>query len=176
MSSHNLLILIINQHLIFGIFLNVEHFLLLIIHRIMPLRKRAMLLIWHLLLWLLLILHLHLGAADGFVFVDLWGGLTILLNQHRRINLTNHIIPSCHIHLLLGFFDPLRCLLPSIFREWHSHTVLTLTVLVDYALVVGGSLGLGDFLVVAGANTLSTPDMLRMHQIAKTLALAIFYL
>ena len=35
---------------------------------------------------------------------------------------------------------------------------------------------MGDFLIVAGANTLSTPDMLRMHQITKPLTLAIFYL
>lgn len=82
--DHRLLVLVVDQHLVLGVLFDVQHLLLLIAHAVVALREGAVLLVRDLLLRLLLVvLHVDLSGSDGLAFVDLRGGLAVLLDQHR---------------------------------------------------------------------------------------------
>ena len=143
----------------------------------MTLRERAVRLIWNLLLGLLLvILNLYLGCPNWLSFINLRRRLTVLLDEHGRVNLIDHVVASRHVHRLLSFLDSLGRLLSTVLRKRHSHSSLSLVCLPYYCLASIRSLRLWYLLIIARAYTLRTSDMLRMHQVSESLALIIFYL
>lgn len=103
MINHRLLVFIVDQHLILGVLLNIEHLLLLVAHAMVALREGAVLLVRNLLLRLLLmILHVYLSRTyAGLALVYLRRGLTVLLDQHGRVHLVHHSITLSNVHARL---------------------------------------------------------------------------
>lgn len=119
-----------------------------------------MLLVLYMLLRLLLvvILQLNLGCSDSLNLAYLRRRLTVLLNQHRRVNLVAHSATD-QVHLLFLIFDTLGSFLSAEFRKRHAHCVLArrlLIVTLSHAtrICLASSLGLRDLLVEAGTHTL----------------------
>lgn len=78
---HGLLVLVVDQHLVFGILLHVKHLMLLVALAVMTLRKRTVLLIRLNLLRVLL--DLELSSTNTLLsFIDLRRRLAVLLDEH----------------------------------------------------------------------------------------------
>lgn len=169
--DHRLLILVINQHLILSILLYIKHLLL------MTLREGTVLVAGNLLLWIL-VLILHLRYSNGCLcLIDLWWWLTVLLNEHGWVNLVAHSSCTSIVHCrLLALLHTLWSLLATILCERHSHAVLSLVLSTHHGVSIGSTLTLRYLATVTCTDSLVTPNILCVHQIAESLILRIFYL